>query len=493
MNASLRPTWLPQCPHRPRAAHQRSPADRPLPLLPLLLLPLPLLGLTLVAGCGETEEPREAATEQVTTIRALVVDDPPLAKQIAEQWNVRNETTLEVSETTAAELLATAKAPPEADLIIYPSEQLGELAARDWLLPIDRDAFPESFALEDLWDTIRNREMNWNRQVIAASLGEAQPLLAFRRDQLKAAEIAPPETWEDVARAVAKLREQPPSQDPQWTPLQEPLGDGWAGLTLLARSAAYAHNQHEISTLLNFRDMKPRIATPPFVRALDELAAARDDATPAATPADAWRALLDGKCAMAITWPQAVEKVALPQQKPPIGFRPLPGARTYYRQEDRTWVELEQPRHCLVTSFQGRSASLVRGTRIRQAATAVVAFLGGPSFSVDVSSASRSTGPFRASHRTRVERWFPDQLAPEDVAAYSALLQQQPTIREHFPVLRIPGRSQYLKLLDQAVSAKLAQTQSSAEALEEAAAQWDALTEQLGRDRQKDAFEAAEL
>ncbi len=77
----------------------------------------------------------------------------------------------------------------------------------------------------------------------------------------------------------------------------EPLGADWASKVLLARAAAYAKHRDYYSTLFDKDTMQPQIASPPFVRGLEELVAASKPnaaVSLAATPADARQAILAG-------------------------------------------------------------------------------------------------------------------------------------------------------------------------------------------------------
>ena len=58
-----------------------------------------------------------------------------------------------------------------------------------------------------------------------------------------------------------------------WQPTAEPLATGWAARLLLARAAASALHRDQLSPLWNLDNFAPLITGPPWVRALEELAA----------------------------------------------------------------------------------------------------------------------------------------------------------------------------------------------------------------------------
>jgi multiple sugar transport system substrate-binding protein len=65
------------------------------------------------------------------------------------------------------------------------------------------------------------------------------------------------------------------------------------------------------------------------------------------------------------------------------------------------------------------------------------------------------------------------------------------SIAQIFPELRIPGGFEYYDALDVQVQRALAEEASSANALNEAAKQWDAITDRLGRDKQISKYKEA--
>ncbi len=91
--------------------------------------PLLWLGLLVAAlGCQRepTAPPSDAsAPKQAPPVRILVVDDPPLAEAIEQQWNTRAEGEATVAQISS-EQIAELRAPRlGGDLVIYPSSLLG--------------------------------------------------------------------------------------------------------------------------------------------------------------------------------------------------------------------------------------------------------------------------------------------------------------------------------------------------------------------------------
>ncbi|MCU0983176.1 MAG: extracellular solute-binding protein, partial [Pirellulaceae bacterium] len=167
-----------------------------------------------------------------------------------------------------------------ADAVIYPSGLIGELAERGWIVPLSDDSIgsPE-FARRDIFDLLRQHEIMWGDQVYAVPLGSPALTLIYRPDMFEKLGVKPPESWQQYGERCAQLAR---SRDllvgsengpGDWHAVAEPLGPGWASQVLLARAAAYARHRSYFATLFDLQSMEPLIASPPFVKALEELVA----------------------------------------------------------------------------------------------------------------------------------------------------------------------------------------------------------------------------
>src|SRR2546421_11985313 len=97
-------------------------------------------------------------------------------------------------------------------------------------------------------------------------------------------------------------------------------------------------HRETVSPLFRFDTMTPLIDQQPYVRALEELVAAAKLGSfgdSRLTPAEAWGALMNGECAMALTWALAGGEVANSSAK--IAFAPMPGSNQTYRLATKSW------------------------------------------------------------------------------------------------------------------------------------------------------------
>lgn len=476
--------------------------------------------LLIATGCPQ-EQPESGPPFVGQSVRVQVVDDAALAaalRRMAPDWSARSGATVSIQESTARKLLSGDGLA--ADVVIYPSALLGILADRQWIVPVTPDQRGDaSLDWSGVFLTLREWEVRWSDDVLAVPLGTQVPLCYFRGDLLAKFNRAPPQTWDEYHELAeffhdrANLADAAPSGETAWYGAAEPLTDGTAAMTLLSRAAAYARHPDFFSTLFRLADMEPLIASQPFVRALDELVAARRFGPPGAgrlTPLEAEAAIRNGQCALAIAWPNraaasdgAADASAAELETPPLGVSvlPLPGARQVW-QPEREEFESTALRRVAFLSGQGRAASLAATSAHPDAAWRFIVALSGDAgsdaageegneWSRLVVPASAATGPIRPSLLQKPRAWAPDYdsaLASE----FGRAVQETLTLPQAFFAPRIPGREEYLRALDEAVAAAL-QGMPSRDALAQAAEKWREITRQYGAEQQRAALERSEV
>lgn len=442
-------------------------------------------------------------------LKVVVVDDPPLAEALQRQWSTIAEEPLELTTLTAADVVAADRLAP-TDVIIYPSALLGVLAEKQSLQPLS-DSFwnGDRLARRQLLEIPRKRLAVWGEKPHAVPLGEPTPVLIYRADLFESLGLAAPTHWSDLQTLAARLstREEagkfaPPAADP-WYGLLEPLAPGSAAPTLLLRAAPYARHRNQYSTLFDMITMEPLIASPPFVKALDELVAAHGMNPGPVLEMDAAavrRELLLGHAAAGITWPVAADApgaVALPESAdaattdaPRWGIAAVPGSTESYVAGQKRWEARpeEDPASVPVLGLHGRLGSIARSSRRTAAAANLLAMLSTADWSTRVLHASAGTGPSRTTHLDQPDRWVDAPLAGESARQYAAVIQETQRAPLWLIVPRIPGQARYLAALDEAVRAAVKGDQAPEEALQAAAAEWQKITDELGRDRQKAAY-----
>jgi multiple sugar transport system substrate-binding protein len=464
-----------------------------------------LLAACLAVSSGCNGQSADETTEEETpaappSLRVVVIDDQPLSEVIGRQWTARTQGEIELTQMQAEELDTARQIL--GDVVIYPSELLGTMVARDLIAPLTTETRRDpQLALQDVFDVQRNAETRWGEELYAVSFGSPQLVLWYRSDLFEELKLSVPSTWEEYQQLLPRLArdqlgERAPSQEQPWSAAIEPLAEGWGGKTLLARAATYAKAPSQFSALFDYLTMTPLITGPPFVRALDELVAAAKECpsdSAASDPAAAKQAFLSGQAAIAWSWPSAAKSPDSPEALPEgmrIGFAELPGSPEAYDFGEEQWIDrrAKDPLHVALLGVAGRLGSVTRDARHAREAAEFLVLVSGREWSGQIAPASHATTLFRQSQLEQPQTWVESSIPNDSAKQYAELVAAVQSQPSHMSSIRIPGCHRYLAALDQAVQASLAGTLSSQEALNKAADEWRTITEELGSDSQRDAY-----
>lgn len=521
--------------HRSEAPHGRRWFELAFRWACLAVLATSVLGCRGSTTPDRVEPSSDASTKEPTAesagLRLLVIDDPALAKSISRQWQAMTGEAMDVTERTAAEYEASQAEPLAVDIVIYPTGLLGTLAERNQVAPLPNDVLQNStFRRRDLLSMVRLRETVWGETVYAVPLAAPQFTLLYRQDLFEKLQLQPPRSWTEYAETARKLADRaalgdaaPPADRP-WSGTLEPWGPGWSGLMYLARAAAYARHPNQYSTLFDFGTLEPRLTSPPFVRALDELRAiapaAGADRAVTMGPEEVRRAIAAGECGMAITWPSpyggtsgagegtgadAADSAgdadgAASTAKPAssatseVGSRlrvaRLPGSVEVYNVGESKWErrgEDDAP-HVSLLGVSGRLASVTRSSLRGRAAFNFLVLLSSAEWHPRVLTASPAAGLFRASHAAEPRGWMDEFWSSQAAAEYGRLVEQIQKEDGWLLAPRLPGRGAYLAALDECVGQSVRGDGPSDQALAAAAERWNAITNERGRTEQRRAY-----
>lgn len=481
--------------------------------------------LVLLPGCDHGSPATQNAAPVVTNpapLRVLVLDDPPLAAAIDQQWKMQSDAGITVQQRASSEIGEFKRLG--CDVVIYPSALLGDLAERRLIVPLDANTLARSeYDSADVFD-LQGQETSWGRHSYGVSFGSPQLVLLYRADWFQKLGVQPPRSWAEYQSLVERLAREPreswtePSAanatnaasgpdsggaggsadteaTPGWFATAEPLGPDWGGLVLLARAASYARHASHYSTLFELESMDPLIAGPPFERALGELvAAAKFGPQDAITmsPAEALRRFRSGRCAVALCWPTTTGSAseALANSPTTVGFAELPASAEVYDFDAKRWETrptAEDPQVPLL-AIAGRVGSVTRETSNLAASLNLLGILAGPELAGSISPASEHTTLCRVSQANAGAKWLPAELGADAASAYADLVSRTQTRRSWLFAIRIPGRHEYLAALDEAVRQSVAGTHTPAEALGAAAQRWTEITNRRGIDAQRTAY-----
>ena len=452
-----------------------------------------LASLLALAACRSEGKPESSSVPRPApppSLKVIVWRDAELAARIEQEWAARAAGKLEVVQRNDA---PSETERLDADLIVFPSSWLGQLAEWALIEPLPPPDSDDESDRRDILPMQRLREVVWGKRTYGVSFGSPQLVMYVRRGAVADDSWKPPATWKAYGELIERLAAR--GKRPRAV-VAEPLGPGWAARVLLARAAPYVRHASQFSDLFDYGTMKSLIDRPPYVRALKELVAASRHA-PAevieAGPEEVKRWFYEGKVAMALSWPSGAfvisdqVKDSIPPEQ--VVLAPLPGSEQAYHFEWKSWSrrEKDEPLRVPLLGSAGRLGAVVRGTRHRAAAADALRWLTSREHGAGVARASRATAPFRYSHARDVG-WVDEGLSQEHAEAYGKQVEQTQGLPRSMHLLRIPGASEYLKILDKAVRRVVRGEAEAEAALHEVAESWDEVTRRLGRELQQRAY-----
>ena len=467
-----------------------------------------------LAGCGSPDAGKAAPpkpTFQGAKVVAGLIGEPALLAGLMAQrgeWSAATGAGLDFREVDP-------KAIEGIDVLVFPGDRLGDLVDRGALLvlpeaalkppvgPKDGDnATPEPaadpFGLSDIAPAYRDRVTKYGDDRYALPLGGTALVLAFHREAFEgdankaAAKLAgvtlePPKTW-DSLDALARF-----FHGRDWSGDGKPdagIALAWAGdpegvadATYLARAASLGQHRDQYSFL--FSDaMAPRIASPPFVEALQALIGLAKSAPPDALTygIDAARAAFrSGKVALLI---DRAERASTWTEGKAVGVAPLPGSDRVYNPDRKEWEPQARPSNpAFLPRGGGWLVGVAASTANRDAAIDLARYLAGP----DVTNRLRSDRafPMLATRNTQLGQGLGDHRSAPGVEARPWSDSVSRTINAARIVVgpRIPEADGYLADLTKGRIAA-ANGQPAGAALKGVADAWNARTDALGVARQ---------
>ncbi|QDT68311.1 hypothetical protein MalM25_12320 [Planctomycetes bacterium MalM25] len=371
-------------------------------------------------------------------MRVAVVSDGALRLAIDRlrgEWKLATDGVVETLDFPAGADTATAKeAGQDFDLIVFPSRSLGALCEAQLLRPVRPSVLKsEELRFEDFLPLIRDHEIVYAQRVMALPLGCPTPLLL--------------------------------ASDESEVSCTAPVDDLELALAYLAWAAPHAEHRSRVATLFDFDTFEPRLARPPFVRALEEFIDAMDGGP--------------GR----IVWPARDEP--LPEGLTPRGF---PGAEASYDPLADEWdASAPGGRAATLLASSGRLIAVTKASRNAATAFRFAAWLAGPENASQLSMASDAVANCRGSRSRSVDGWRATEDRPL-ARSFTEAVAEALRAPRYLLAPRLPGSEEYLRALAKHVRDALDGAPPQ-EALAAAAADWEAISAARGRDAQRAAYE----
>jgi maltose-binding protein MalE len=394
-------------------------------------------------GCRDAAEPQQnesapSKPQAAVKLTVLVVEDNEIArgiKLLAGEWSERSGGELAVSEMTLDAMLNVESLA--ADVVIYPSRQLGTLAMKGWLRPMRPTVLQDpALGWGDFLTTLRDQVARYGNEVMALPLGE-KPLVASWEGEIP---DKLPTTWEQAGELQVGIAGD-----------QDLLGE------FVARVVAATEPGDRSALFFAPDSMDAKLTDPQIVQALESMVDL-------------------GK----VESTKTRLSVDVPPRKTENGTQiaPLLNADKVYVASLDQWEETEESRPPVVCGFSGRLVSATSASRNAASAFKLIPWLVGGTNGAQLSQRSDATLWFRVSQTPQAAKW----LEQSDAESW---LTESLSRGDAYLLPRIPGIEEYLAILNGAVKDAVAGKQPAAEALAAATKKWNALTDKLGRDSQR--------
>ena len=465
------------------------------------------LGLSVVIGCQRNENDSNLSRSPTFSgieLTIAAVDNPHLIPALNAQrgeWGASRK-----SQVTVRPDVVNTSSLQNVDVLVFAGERLGELVdvgalavlpealVRPPALPdVEGTSEPSSkptpaedpLKFADILIPFKDLVSKYGAERMGLPLGSSGLVLVMNKTLFNQAKIETkgPRTWKELDE-LAKAVHSP--ENPGIALAFTSDRDGVAGAIFLARAAALGLHKDQFSFLFDADSMAPRIASPPFVEALEALIRLGKIGPEGVLGFDAQaarHAFRSGKVAILIDLAERADSWA---GGFPITVAPLPGSDRVYEPASKVWEELKTPnRPTYLPAGGGWLVGVAASTsgKRREAAIDFALYLAGPEIDVRVRTTKEQLMlPIRNSQLSQ-GLLDPKASTGVDARAWSEAVASTLTAPRIIPSLRIPESSGYLADLDKALVAA-ANGESAEVALRTVSQAWDERTVKLGKQRQ---------
>jgi multiple sugar transport system substrate-binding protein len=377
------------------------------------------------------------------------------------------------------------------DLVVFYPAYLGEFAGLGYLAPLDKYASKYDPQLKDIPTAVRELNIQYDGKLYALPYDGDVLNLYYRKDLFNdptektnfkkrfGYDLKVPETWDqylDIATFFLRHKGEKLAG--------KVLNEKFYGVAEMgARGFSYAWWLARFGSLGGVyfdQNMNPMINSDKGVKALDMFRESIKLSPPdvlAYGYEELKNAYLEGKVAMVIQWSDIQKKAQNPKQSKIVGksgIAPVPGTRA------GNMIVRKAPMPV------GRVLAVPKTAKNPEAAYWVARYLSVVTSTHDVSSPETGLDPHRISHFNDPKA-FANIIGSEE-AAKEYLETVNVNLENGYPEINLPGAGNYADVLDLYINRALSGQTSSKAALDAVAKEWKAITDKLGKDKQKEIY-----
>jgi multiple sugar transport system substrate-binding protein len=486
-------------------------------LLVVIVLVLGLVPVT--SSIAQDDKPFKGMKVVVVTQEGRSIGGP--VEDFKAQWEEQTGGEVELQQFAFGDLFEKIITSFETgagsfDMLIFPADWAGDFMAPGYLEPIS-DELKAKVNWEDVIPLYRDRIVAWGDTVYALPYDGDSHMLYYRKDLVDGGEyaadfeaeygypLAEPTTWKqyiDIAKffnGKEVVLDTDGNKGPIFGTMEAQKRNGQSYWVYLSHAAGYAKVPGNPCFFFSCEDMTPQVNNPGWVRALQEYVEIGKYGPPEMVNWDVSDTRIyfpTGMSVFNIDWGDVGPISIDPEAsviKGLVGFSPLPGGDQYWDYVKGEWVTPESgSNRAPFIAFGGWIIGVAADSDVKEAALDFAAFMAAPDM-VKKLAVTGGTGvnPSRFSQFEDVASWvnagFDEASATDYLDAILSGINDPNAVLD----LRITGSAEYLQTLDVEIARAIAGEVSPQEALDNVAAQWNEITDRLGRDAQLAQYQAA--
>lgn len=448
------------------------------------------------------------------TLTVITQSGPYIAKPVemfAPEWEARtggkiNLVTVPFGDLYQKIMASFTLGTGDYDIVIFASSWMGDFAGNGYLRDITQWVLNDQNLRFDEVLSAYQDTVKWAGKIYALPLDGDVHTLYYRKDALEnpeyrarfraryGYELGVPRTWKEYRDVAEFFHGWDWDNDGQveYGAIEAMKRGGQAFWYYLSRAAAYvSHPQRKGNLFFNPENMNPQINNPGFLRALEEWIEIKNFGPPGMInfdSGDVRSQFAAGEAALAIDWGDTGIIAATSEAsviKGKVGTAILPGSYEVYDYVTGEWTQFAEVQHSPFLAFGGWVGGIAASSPHAEAAYDFLAFLGSPEASY-IATTTDATGfnPYRRRHFEDKSRWYEFGFIEPDLSLYLGAIRQSLEHPNAQLDLKLPGQARYMDAAEVELSRALAGEISPQQALNNIAAQWDRITNELGRETQ---------
>jgi multiple sugar transport system substrate-binding protein len=481
--------------------------QRGVPIVLLLILSL-LMVAPSTSGLVAAQGTPTARYDGVTVTVAGPAGQVECIQNWTSQWEQNtgakvNINAIPFSDIDSKVLAATGTNTFLADVYYIGSQTAGQLMASGQVVEVPQE-LQGRLGLDQIPDIYNKYQLSWNDVLYGVPWDGDMLMLNYRKDLLAdptyqqqfkdqyGYDLAPPENWQQYADIAAFFTGKDWDNDgaPNYGLDELPMRRNHAWNGFLSRAAGYAKYPDDPAFFFDPDTMKPRINNPGFVKALEDWKTALQWGPPDMLSYD-WaanaQAFVGGRTALNIQWADIGPMSVDPNNSvvaDKVGFGVIPGSTEVWNPDTGAWETFETPNKAPFAGFGGWIFVVPTLSQQQAAAMDLATYLGSPEVRVQaVTTPGCGVNP-DSMEMLDPSIWVNAGFSEEAAQAYTQAIKDSLDDPNVVFDLRIPGIPDYKDALEIGVTKALVGEATPQEALDEVAAQWDQITDRLGRDQQ---------